>query len=170
MNVRGRLYCKTDVEALLAKRPTGAAPNGKRPTTITLAAILIVLYGVGEFCLSIFLMYSGVVPGSFKSLLKFFPFSSSVGLIDTTLSLAPFIAGAIVFVAAGIGIISGDYLWSGRRGGAVLGFVQVALGTILAIALASFNRSPIAYDILAGVLALNVALAVFIIIGLKSLK
>jgi hypothetical protein len=169
MNVRGRLYCKTDIEAMIARGRNDAKPSTKRPAAITLASILFVIYGVGELGLAILLMYSGVVPGSFKSLLRFAPFSSSVNLIDTTVSLAPFIVGGVLFVVATLGVLSGDWLWGRNRSGTVLGFVQIVLGAVLAVALVSFNRSSTAYDILPAVLGLNVALAVMMISGRKSL-
>ena len=129
ISVRGRLYCQTDVDALLAPERRDSRQNDKRSAAITLASILFVLYGVGELALSILLMYYGVVPGSFNNPLRFFPFSSSVSLIDTTVSLAPFITGGILFAASMIGILSGDWLWSRKTSGAVLGFVQIAVGT-----------------------------------------
>jgi len=170
ISVRGRLYCQTDVDALLAPERRDSGQDDKRPAAITLASILFVLYGVGELALSILLMYYGVVPGSFNNPLRFFPFSSSVSLIDTTVSLAPFITGGILFVASMIGILSGDWLWSRKRSGAVLGFVQIAVGTVLAITLIGFNRSSVAYDILPVVLGLNVALAILTIAGRRSLS
>lgn len=169
MSVKGRLYCKADVERLVSRDGDEAKPVSKRHPTITLAALLFILLGAGEVCLSIFLMYAGVVPGSYKSLLQYFPFSTDASLIDTSVSLAPFIAGGLLFVVACIGIVAGDSLWSRKKGGMILGGIEVVSGTIVAAALESFNRSGIAIDLFLVVLFLNVALVFLLVIGRKSL-
>jgi hypothetical protein len=169
MSVKGRLYCKADVERLVSREGEEAKPVSKRHRAITLAAIFFILLGVGELCLSIFLMYTGVVPGSYKSLLQYSPFTTDTSLIDTSVSIAPFVAGGLLFVVATVGIVAGDSLWSRKKGGMILGGIEVVSGTIVAAALESFNRSGIALDLFVAVLFLNLALVFLLVVGRRSL-
>ncbi|MDA4121861.1 MAG: hypothetical protein OK456_01620 [Thaumarchaeota archaeon] len=169
-SVKGKLYCRNDFGKVRLRNELRAKADAKRPPTLTIASVLFVLYGVGELALAILLMYTGVVPSAAKGPLDFFGTGSSVGLIDSSISIAPLIAGGVLFVASAAGMLTGDWLWRRRKFGVALGSFQIVLGLIITGALYSYSHASAASDVAVGVIALNVVLAALTAAGYRSLR
>ncbi len=169
-SVKGKLYCRNHVGTVRLRNELRAKAAAKRPATLTLASVLFVFYGVGELALAILLMYTGVVPSAAKGPLDFFGTGSSVGLIDSSISVAPLIAGGVVFVGSAAGMLTGDWLWGRKKIGVALGSFQIVLGLIITGTLYSYSHVSIASDVAFGVIALNVMLAALIAAGYRSLR
>jgi hypothetical protein len=175
VSLGGKLYCKPDADAVFKEQKekvaaeTATKHESARPMSLTVASILLVIYGIAGIVASIAIIGTGVAVGGYSSLGSVIG-SSAVATGLETSSIAIYLFGVIYLFVSVSAIIAGWWLWRTNWRGALLSYLPIGLTLLVGAVLIGLSRNLFAVEISSLLFGWGIVMCILIIMGRNSIE
>jgi len=136
VNLGGKIYCKQCVEKVVT-RPNVEASS--RAASITVASILLYIFGAWGIISSLFLIiFGGIFGGIGDILYPYYTQNVDINIIKGIIALIAGISislGIIYLISSILEIVAGYWLWRSLKNGGILGIIVSVLNILIGILL-----------------------------------